>query len=118
MKPEGDIGSCLCPELGAPGMAPPHGQQEGTVVALADTEMATEPPPRVTSLGCVALHSHPVPFSGTRIHPSLLGLGSPWMNGPQPHPPEAGGLAPHTAPLTLMTAFISGSFPSRLARRK
>lgn len=43
MKPGGDISTCLCPGLGAPGMALPHGQQEGTLVALADTEMVTEP---------------------------------------------------------------------------
>lgn len=50
MKPEGDVGTCLCPGLGAPGMALPHGQQEGTVVALADTEMATEPDSHSQSL--------------------------------------------------------------------
>lgn len=43
MEPGGEGGTCLCPGLGAPGMALPHGQQEGAVVAPADTEMVAEP---------------------------------------------------------------------------
>lgn len=43
MKPGGDISTCLSSGLGAPDMALPHGQQEGTVVALANTETVTEP---------------------------------------------------------------------------
>lgn len=102
----------------------PMGGRRGSGVARADTEMLTGP----------ASHSHRLveprravtPWAATQSPsrpPQSIppGVGAPtdqWAKVSEHRPPQAEALAGHAAPLTLVTAFVSGSFPSRLARRK
>jgi len=117
--PGGEVGTHLPPGEGLRAWPSPRavGGGPGRPRGHRDAHGANEPQPpphhghRLTSPSCEAPRSRPALLEATTTR-------APQAEAPAPRPPQAGGLAGHAALLALITASVSGSFPSRLAWRK
>ena len=117
--PGGEVGTHLPPGEGLRAWPSPRavGGGPGRPRGHRDAHGADEPQPpphhghRLTSPSCEAPRSRPALLEATTTR-------APQAEAPAPRPPQAGGLAGHAALLALITASVSGSFPSRLAWRK
>lgn len=120
MEPGTEVGTWMCPRLGAALQAAGRGS---TGYGAAHGVREPQPSPGLTSPIRDALHSHPVFLEVTTMCPSwgwINGQMDLWINGQRSQ-----SLVPctlkrwqDTPHCSLITAFVSGSFPSPLVQRK